>query len=172
MSKPTPLIFTCPKCNKSHQGLPAISFDAPLPYADIPDDEREARTLKSDDLCIVDGEDFFIRAVLKIPIIGEREHLEWGVWGSLSEENFAIYEDTFDEVTQGSLKPMCSWFSNNLPHYPQTCGMQAQVIPQDGGQRPFIEFHPSDEHPLALDFKNGITLDRAIQFVLPVLHAH
>ena len=37
---------------------------------------------------------------------------------------------------------------------------------------PLIEFAPDDEHPLVLDWKNGITLERAIEFVAPVLHKH
>jgi hypothetical protein len=45
-------------------------------------------------------------------------------------------------------------------------------MPRDDRQRPFVEFHPDDTQPLVLDKKQGISLERAIEFVMPVLHKH
>ena len=37
------LVYTCALCEKVHEGLPAITFDAPALYYDIPEDERDER---------------------------------------------------------------------------------------------------------------------------------
>ena len=37
--------------------------------------------------------------------------------------------------------------------------------------RPLIEFAPDDARPLS-DWKGGITLERAIEFIAPVLRKH
>jgi hypothetical protein len=46
------------------------------------------------------------------------------------------------------------------------------VLPRDERHRPLIEFHPDEDHALVLDVRNGISLERAIEFVVPVMHKH
>jgi hypothetical protein len=165
------IIFKCSTCEKVHEGLPAIVFDAPWPYYTLPEEERGARADLTSDTCAIDNDEFFVRAVLQIPIVGERETLEWGVWGSLSAKNFERYEVSFFDYDQSKLGAMFSWFSSKLPSYelpPE--GLRCQLVPRDDRQRPLVEFHPDDTHPLALAKKNGISLERAIEFVIPVLH--
>jgi hypothetical protein len=123
-------------------------------------------------LCGIDGESWFVRAVLQIPVIGHADCLEWGVWGTLSEANFKRYRVTFGDDDQSRLGPMFSWFASRLPEYPDTLNLRCNIVPRDGGQRPLIEFHPDDDHALVLDKKHGISLERAIAFVVPVLHKH
>jgi hypothetical protein len=101
--------------------------------------------------------------------VGHEECLEWGVWASLSGANFERYQVSFRDEDQSKLGPMFSWFASHLPGYP---GLRCNVVPRDGRVRPLIEFHPDDDHALVLDKKNGISLERAIAFVVPVLHKH
>jgi hypothetical protein len=166
------IVYRCTKCEKVHEGLPAIAFDAPLPYYQLSEEDRVENAVLTDDLCGIAGEHWFVRAVLEVPVIGHREKLEWGVWGSLSEESFMLYRDSFEDDDQSRLGPMFSWFSSRLPEYPDTANLRCRVVPRDGRQRPLIEFPPDDEHALALDVRNGISLERAIAFVVPVLHKH
>ena len=166
------IVYQCTRCEKVHEGLPAIAYDAPAHYHDLAEAERAAKAILTDDLCDIDGESYFVRAVLEIPVIAHAERLEWGVWGSLSEANFKRYRASFDDDGQSKLGPMFSWFASRLPGYPDTLNLKCNVVPRDGGQRPLIEFAPDDDHPLVLDWKNGISLERAIEFVAPVLHKH
>jgi hypothetical protein len=165
------ITFKCSTCEKVHEGLPAIAFDAPWAYYTLPQAERSTRAVLTSDMCVIDNEEFFVRAVLEVPIVGHSETLEWGVWGSLSNKNFERYEASFFDNDQSKLGAMFSWFSSKLPGYdlpPE--GLRCQLIPRDDRQRPSIEFHPDDTHALVLDKKNGISLERAIAFVIPVLH--
>jgi hypothetical protein len=166
------IVFRCPKCEKVHEGLPAIVFDAPAHYYSLPKEEREARAVLTSDTCVVDGNSHYVRGVLEVPIIGQTEGLEWGVWGSLSEKSFERYNASFHDLDQSKLGPLFSWFASQLPSYSFAESLRCNLVPQDDKQRPLVEFHPDDTHPLALDKRNGISLERAIEFVTPVLHKH
>lgn len=166
------ITFRCPACEKVHEGLPAIVFDAPAHYYALEENEREARAVLTSDTCIIDGNAHYVRAVLKIGIIGETEGLEWGVWGSLSEKNFQRYNASFHGLDQSKLGPLFSWFASRLPSYSFAESLACNLVPQDDRQRPLVEFDPDDAHPLALDKRSGISLERAIEFVTPVLHKH
>ena len=160
--------WMCPCCGENHGGL----FDLVVPKPDIWQDGTETipssegrypTTGLTDDLCVVDGEFFFVRVVLHLPIIGAPEsHFAFGAWSSLSRENFDLYYETYDDEKQDHLGPWFGWFSNRLKGYPDTLSMKCQVYPQNNGQRPSIELEPSD-HPLALEQQNGITLDRILE---------
>lgn len=164
--------YKCGSCDKIHEGLPAIAFAEPFHYWSVPEGEREARVKASPDLCVVDGGGFFIRAVLQIPIAGEDESLEWGVWGTLNEENFNRYVETFLDEDQGKLGAMFSWFASRLPGYPDTLSIRSTLLPRDFRRRPLVDFEPDQDHPLVRDKRDGITLERAVEFVRPVLHPH
>jgi hypothetical protein len=166
------IIYRCTQCEKMHEGLPAIAYDAPAYYYDLAEDERAGRAVLTRDLCSIDGESWFVRAVLTIPVVGHTECLEWGVWGTLSEANFERYRASFRDDDQSKLGPMFSWFASRLPDYADTLNLRCNLIPRDGRQRPLIEFHQGDDHSLVLDKRDGISLERAVAFVMPVLHKH
>ena len=159
--------WICPCCGESHGGL----FDLAVPRPDIWQDdfdqssESEGRypmNKLTDDLCVVDDEHFFIRGVLQLPIIGAPEYpFGFGVWSSLSKENFDFYFDSFDDKQQDHLGPWFGWFSNQLQGYPDTRNMKCRVRPQNDSQRPLIELEPTD-HPLSAEQQNGISLDRIL----------
>ena len=166
------IVFRCRACEKVHEGLPALVFEAPAHYFSLPEQERAERAVLDSDTCIVDGNAYYVRAILRIPIIEHTERLEWGVWGSLSEKNFERYRAAFYKSDQSKLGPLFSWFASQLPGYSFDENLRCNLIPQDNRQRPLVEFDPTHTHPLVLDERNGITLERAIAFVTPVLHKH
>ncbi|HSR71118.1 MAG TPA: DUF2199 domain-containing protein, partial [Kiloniellales bacterium] len=90
------LRFTCGTCGKVHQGLPDYGFETPDHYLQVPEAERAARCRLSSDLCVIDERDHFVRAVLLVPIRGTAERFGWGVWSSLSADNFRRYEALWD----------------------------------------------------------------------------
>jgi hypothetical protein len=158
------LTWACSVCEKIHRGLPAIALKAPAHYNSVPVDERAERAELNQDFCVVDGKAFYVRCVLKVPILGHEDFLEWGVWSSLSEANFYKYNETFHDLDQSKIGPMFSWFASVLPNYPSTMSLRCNVVPADNRKRPHIHFDPSQDHPLITDIQNGITLVRAIAF--------
>ncbi|WP_420714867.1 DUF2199 domain-containing protein [Roseateles sp. SL47] len=55
------------------------------------------------------------------------------------------------------------YLCNNLPGYPDTIPLAADVQVQLGNERPKLRLHHSkaDDHPLVLDQMHGITVARA-----------
>src|SRR5215472_18686108 len=72
------------------------------------------------DYAAIDNEFFFVRGVLNVPIIGTSEFFRWGIWGSLSRENFDTLLAIKDDSKRSELPPMFSWSSSRLPGYPET----------------------------------------------------
>ncbi|MBX9803319.1 MAG: DUF2199 domain-containing protein [Caulobacteraceae bacterium] len=161
------LSFTCPTCGQIHEDFPALTFKAPAPWEWATEEEREADWKLQSDFCRFKDVDFYVRAVLALPIIGSEQTLEFGVWSTLSKANIDRYWDSFEDDDQSKLGPMFGWFSNAVPGYPETMGLKCKVVPQDKRQRPLVELDPTD-HPLSIYQRNGVTLEEATRY----FHTH
>lgn len=62
--------------------------ERPLGFELIPKEERAARCELTQELCVVDGREFYICGCLEIPIIDGPGPFTWNVWVSLSLESF------------------------------------------------------------------------------------
>ncbi|MDE2331983.1 MAG: DUF2199 domain-containing protein [Bradyrhizobium sp.] len=54
-------------------------------------------------------------------------------------------------------------------YYPDTLGLNTLAHPKPNGQRPMITLEPTD-HPLAVDFRDGLTIERAQQMAEQLMH--
>lgn len=127
----------------------------------------------SSDLCTITheaGTDYFIRAVLEVPIDGVEEPFLWGVWVSLSEKSFSRYVETYDSPVEGD--GFFGWVCNAIPAYPYEGSRAADVVVQLGGQRPKVVLHRADpeDDPLVVDQVHGISVSRAQQIAERALH--
>lgn len=112
--------FKCSCCGRVHEGSPSFGFRAPDPYLEQTKEVQEAGELGTD-LCRYkdeDGEHFFIRVCLEVPILGVEEAFMWGIWVSLSEQNFNRYVDTHDHPDP--TERYFGWLCNYLPYYEKT----------------------------------------------------
>lgn len=161
--------FKCSNCEEIHEGSPSFAYRAPDPYLQQEKSVQEAGELGTD-LCWYDDQDgrhYFVRVCLEIPIHGVTEPFMWGVWVSLSESSFNQYVETYDEpVTSDSY---FGWFCNLLPYYERTYSIKTQVRPREGGVRPYLELEETD-HPLSVDFHQGISIERAQEIAEAVMH--
>ena len=163
------LSFDCPQCNMRHSGLPALVYEEPAAGLDESGNPRTLNRIGKD-FCVIDDQHFFVRTVFEIPILGEALPLEWGVWGSLSQANFQRYRETFDDTDQSKLGGMFSFLSNELGGYPGSLSLRCNLFPQDDRRRPLLVLQTDQDHPLVHDQINGITVERAIELAMPVLH--
>jgi hypothetical protein len=92
--------FKCGKCGNWHDGGSSAAFELPDLCLALSPSERQGRMDYHEDLIVLDGQYFFIRACLEIPIENTEERFLWGLWVSVSKENFGRYLDSFDELTQ------------------------------------------------------------------------
>jgi hypothetical protein len=161
--------FKCSSCGKIHEGSPSIGFRAPDPYLEQTKQIQDAGTLSSD-LCRYkdeDGEHFFVRACLEIPIHGVSDPFLWGIWVSLSKKNYDRYVETYDAPDTSD--DYFGWLCNYLPYYEKTYALKTQVRPRADGHRPYVVLEKTD-HRLSIDFHEGITVERAQEIAEAAMH--
>jgi hypothetical protein len=165
--------FKCSCCGEIHEGSPSIAFQAPDQYASLTDAQKDEVGQLSSDFCTIrreGGMDYFIRAVLEVPIQGVEDPFLWGVWVSASKASFERYWETYDEPVNGD--GFFGWLCNALRPYPSPTSRPADVYIKLDGKRPKVVLHRGDpEHdPLVLDQINGISVARAQQLAEQALH--
>ncbi len=154
--------FKCVSCGEWHEGMPSFGAEAPVYYDEVAPEERERRCILGTDDCVIDDKFFFVRGCLDIPVHGERDSFSWGVWVSLSRQNFEEFARHFDTRQRSHVGPFFGWLSSRLPLYPDSVNLKTRVHLRDDGIRPYIELQPSD-HPLALEQRDGISPDRVAE---------
>jgi hypothetical protein len=161
----------CGSCGQQHRGLFDLACDGPEHWPGAREFEPNSALggrdhILTEDFCIIDGRDYFVRCVLLLPILGgSDQRFGYGVWSTLSPANFLRYVDSFDTGAPPGLGPFFGWFSNRLKDYPDTVNLKCQVHPQPDRQRPLIELEATD-HPLAIEQREGITIDRLAEIYL------
>ena len=154
--------YTCSQCGEVHEDLADVGIAQPDYYWGVPEVERRRRIELDEDICILDGEDFFIRGVIEIPIHDYTQKFGFGVWVSQKKENFQTYREHFDSSAIG---PFFGWLSNQIIYYEaDTINLKTMVHFRGGGLRPIIELD-FDEHPLSVAQRDGITLEEAWKIV-------
>ena len=161
--------FKCTSCGEWHEGMPTLGADAPLYFYSVPAGERDKRCRLTSDTCVVDQQHFFIRGCLELPVHGAAEKLVWGVWISLAEANFGRFMAAFEEPKRSHIGPFFGWLSTDLPLYPRTENLKTRTQLRNDGVRPFVELEPTD-HPLALEQRNGVTVDRIAEIYAYCVH--
>lgn len=164
--------YKCGSCDLWHEGSPSFAYDSPYHYGILSDDSKKNHARLGDDFCIIDhpegeGPDYFVRCTVEIPIHGYDEGFLWGVWASLSPENYQHYHDMFD----GAFVPDTSyfgWFCNKLEGYPDTLHLKCQIRPQED-RRPIILLAETD-HPLSVHFHHGMTPEQAVALAEKLMH--
>ena len=159
--------FHCRGCGQVHQGMPALDAAAPLSYYAVPKDEREARCQLDSDACIIDESMYFVRGCLEVPVHGEPEPFSWGVWVSLSEQSFRQWVACYEAEKRSHIGPFFGWLNASLKPYPETMNLKTRVHIRDGFIRPFIE---ATDHPLAVEQREGISVERVAQLYAIVVH--
>jgi hypothetical protein len=161
--------WKCYSCEEWHTG-PCLDFSygCPAYWGDEDEQKSSSGPLEVDhlptsfldeDLCIIDGEHYFVRGIIELPIIGTAETLRWGVWGSLSKENFVKLLSQFDDPQRVELEPMFSWLSNNIGEYEDTLSLKMNAHICAPGEVPTFELESTD-HQLSKEYHEGITAER------------
>jgi hypothetical protein len=124
-----------------------------------------------DETCIIKREHFFVRGLIEIPVKSRKTPLVWNVWSSLSAESFQMMLDHWTSPDRASDPPFSGFLSNDLSSvYPSPLNLKLSVQTRDLGQRPSLELEPTD-HPLALEQRAGIGIDRVREINSLLLHS-
>ncbi|MBI1249121.1 DUF2199 domain-containing protein [bacterium] len=163
--------YFCKTCGKYHDELPMeFGANAPAFYYMISEAERDSRCDLTDELCVVDKEHFFIRGCLEIPVVDSERPFIWGVWTSLSKDNFRRTWKLWEKAGRESEPPYFGWLSTSLPLYPDAMYLKTHVHTRPVGERPFIELEQTD-HPLAVEQREGITMQQVEEIASQLMHS-
>jgi hypothetical protein len=168
MSKTTG--FLCSSCGKWHDELPLdFGADAPDLVSEIPPPEYEARVVGNSDFFVIDNQYYFAHGIIEIPILESEQSFNWGVWVSLSEKSFKRMTELLHAEEREKEPAYFGWLSTALPYSETTLNLKTMVHTQAVGLRPKIELEPTS-HPLAIEQKQGITMERVQKIAEQMLH--
>lgn len=160
--------YKCTSCDAWHEGLPlAWHAEAPAQLAAVAEDEFDERVTLGSDQCVItlDGTHHFMRGLLRIPIHGYGDHLEYGVWYSLSEATYERASDLWETEGRESEPPYFGWLSTALWGYEDTMYLKSWARTQPVGERPLVEVFEPEDHPLVVDQREGIDESRLMHLV-------
>ena len=147
-----------------------MSYAAPSPEYWTDDLAHEQDCALSADQCVIKGEWFFVHGLIEIPVFDSDEPFSWGVWVSLSKENYDRMASLWQTQGREHEPPYFGWLSTQLPVYsPTTINLKTHLHTRPIGERPRIELEPTD-HPLAVEQRTGITRARVQQIADILLH--
>lgn len=67
--------------------------------------------------------------------------------------------EKWDERGRENSDPHFGWLSVEIPVYPETLNLKKNIHIREVGMVPYVELEPTN-HPLAIEQRNGITLER------------
>ncbi|GLS22577.1 hypothetical protein GCM10007874_55950 [Labrys miyagiensis] len=149
-----------------------LGCEAPSYWDATPEAERGPGSFLNSELCLLrrgEDVDYFMRGCLALPIIGMNENFVFGLWTSLSRQNFdRAIELNNEAVLDPDEGNPFGWLSNAVPGFPNCLNLKLRVHHSPHPQRPFFELEPSD-HPLAIAQRVGISTDDVVQIVAPLI---
>jgi hypothetical protein len=151
--------FKCECCGQWHEGPPSLGADHPMHYFAIPEAERASRCRTTSETCVIDGEAFYVRGCVEIPLKEAEDLISFGVWVSLSRPNFDRFVQLLDVELRSGEEPFFAWLSDPVPTYPPIEHLKSRVHLRNHGIRPNIELEPT-EYPLAVEQRQGAPLSR------------
>lgn len=165
--------FHCKCCGELHEGSPSFGFSSPDHYASLSEEQKQRMGELSSDFCSIthdEGTNYFVRAVLEVPIHGVKDPFLWSVWVSTSERSFNHYLETYDSPVEGD--GFFGWLCNSINLYPSDSPRPADVYVQSDGTRPKVVLHSSrnEADQLVIDQQHGITVERAQQLAEQAMH--
>jgi hypothetical protein len=159
------MTYRCAQCGHEHDGLPDVGASAPDAYLVLPKRDRASLAKLTPDWCriarpdIPGEEDYFVRGVISIPVLGQDEPFGIGSWVSQSRESFERFA-----LSNEDGGPTFGWLATGLLHYGQCASpLRTEVHFRAGRLRPLIVV--TSDHPVAVDQRKGITLARAWEIV-------
>jgi hypothetical protein len=162
--------FACKICGERHDVLPlSYSVKAPLAAGAIPSEEMKERLVITPDECVIDGKDFYLRGRIPVPVIGLDEPFIWGVWVEVSPKSFIRANELWTVKGREQEPAFPGWLNTEIPLFGDTLNLEVMVRTQRVGERP--QFTVVDqEHPLALEQRNGITMRRVEEIAEAMIH--
>jgi hypothetical protein len=153
--------FTCSVCGETHAGETRdIRMGLPDPIFRLDEDERERRAYVDGDFAALDGERFFVRALLELPIDGEDGYFGYGTWVEVSREDAQSLGELWHDEAAHDASQFVGTLANELSPYAFTEGLPVRIRLRDVRLLPLVELDEAN-HELVRAQRRGLSLHRA-----------
>ena len=164
------LSFRCAQCGAEHSGVPLVwGPDAPSVLQAVPQSQWRTRVRLSQDDCIIDGRTHLVRGCLDIPIRGTADTFRWLVWVFVDPQGHRYTMSLWRRLFRLRHPPYLGHLDTALPYQPPTTRVSVEVRSAGPGYRPSVLVTETG-HPLALEQRDGILLERAYELAGRMLH--
>lgn len=163
--------FTCSVCGEAHASETRdIRMDLPHRIYLLDEDERERRSWVGEDSAVLhadDGERFFVRALLELPIDGEETYFGYGAWVEVGADDFETLGRLWHDEDGWRSGPFSGTLANELSPYAFTEGLPVRLRLRDVRLLPLAELEDAD-HELVRAQRRGISPHRAHELAATV----
>ena len=165
------MAFTCDVCGRAHAGETRdIRLGLPQPIFLLEEEGRRRRAYVEDDFAVLntdDGERYFVRALLELPIAGEDGYFGYGTWIEVSKSDVAVIGELWKDESGADAGPFAGTLANELSPYAFTEGLPVRLKMRDVELLPLVELEDGD-HELVRAQRQGISPHRAHQLAATV----
>jgi hypothetical protein len=133
----------CGHCGRTLTG-PLLDVSCRMPDAvfALPEGDRAARVWQSaddrPDFVVLDGEHFFVRGLLPIPLEGGVE-FRYGIWLEVAPPDFRRIWDVWDDAPEYARLRFPAWLANALrPWGERTLGAGVVAATRTANDRPYV----------------------------------
>ncbi len=154
----------CSKCGEEHPlEEMELTFRRPDDAASLSPEERKEQLQENNDLCVINGKRFFIRAVLPLPVESRDRPYNIGLWVEVSQTAFERVYDLWDSEEQLAEPPIPATVANEIPITPGALGHPAELRLSGPTTRPDVILKPSS-HPIYVEQSAGICVHRVAEY--------
>lgn len=155
------------KCSCCGEMVPAknieISFRRPDDIASLSKDDLNSRCEHDDDTCVLDGERYFVRCTIPLPVQESLNLYAIGAWAEISESSFKKIRKLWSDENQVDEPPIEGNLANDIPLNNNSFGCSVAVRLKGPKTRPEI-FIAEDTCSLYKEQASGISLHRASEY--------
>jgi hypothetical protein len=148
----------CEACGRTHEGIPfSLHITCPTPWTTASTRHPQSELLTEQ--CVIDGERFFLCALLILPVLDAEPDLEWSIWVEVAEDDFLSRCHRWFAQGREHDPPISAHLAVSLPGYADTLGIPGHLHTQPVGLKALFTLDDGI-HPLARDQAAGIPTSR------------
>ena len=160
--------FACAVCGETHSGETRdIRMNLPEAIHELGEDERDLRVRLTEDTAVLDGERWFVRGLLELPIEDEDGYFGYGVWVEVSEPDFAALGELWHDEDGWRQDPFPGTLANELVPHEGTLGLPLRLRLRDVRLLPLVELDDA-EHELVAEQREGLSRHRVHELAAAV----
>jgi hypothetical protein len=154
----------CTDCGQEHPlDRLEVAFHRPDVVAEVGSNERQARVQEGNDLCVLDGKRFFVRALLPLPVADSELPYNIGLWVEVSRRDFERVYELWDSPEQSQEPAFLAHVANDISIHPPVSCLEGMLSLTGRTTRPILTLRPA-EHPLVGEQVRGITPHRVAEY--------